>query len=647
MHRMNRKVSKTESVSIWRWYRWQTRWSTLLFFGIILGGQIAWGRLESGWRQDVSVVSRGTTSGTVQSIRRGQLVLLDENGARQAFKFQQGATGLIGVDGGRAIINAPATIRVHGSMPTSVLQPGAVIQTSVELNRAGKCSNPVAEMRLVDLDTSLSVLVENPNEATAVSNNNPFTAKLVARVVASSRNSIQVEIPENNWISKTKIQLPVDGQSSVLISEDDLYFVQSNDIVTMCRFGELTTGDRIVIEIEVELLPRATLVSGSLDKRLQLQFAQFSNESHAKPRVERSKNFLLQTDISDRRAQILLAKLETMVELIGAYYRSPPKQLIECYVIEDLDRWPANQFDEDVRTVISAREGFTVTAIRGNDRKSIVYSHADDTIVQHEAVHAYCAQTFGATGPYWYAEGMAELGKYWKPDVRHVTVHSAVIEYLRVGEPMALERLISDQRVVAVGWQDYAWRWAVCHFLANNPNYATRFKTLGFNLMSPQREDSFAAAFHEQAHELRFEFEFFIKHLQNGLRVDLIAWNWDKKPKTIAGSRTNKCKVQADSGWQPSGLTVDADRRYHVKSSGRWQTGVDSPSVDADGAPDGNGQLMGVIFDNFRLSEPFELGTDCEVTFPASGHLLLRCKDDWAELDDNQGELNVEIGLAK
>ena len=40
-----------------------------------------------------------------------------------------------------------------------------------------------------------------------------------------------------------------------------------------------------------------------------------------------------------------------------------------------------------------------------------MYACEDHAIVQHEAFHAFCAQTFGGLGPVWYAEGMAEMGQ--------------------------------------------------------------------------------------------------------------------------------------------------------------------------------------------------------------------------------------------
>ena len=53
--------------------------------------------------------------------------------------------------------------------------------------------------------------------------------------------------------------------------------------------------------------------------------------------------------------------------------------------------------------------------------------------------------------------------------------------------------------------------------LANNPNYAARFKTLGIDLMTDQA-DSLEAAFANQLKQMSFEYDLFLKNLGNGYR---------------------------------------------------------------------------------------------------------------------------------
>ena len=51
-----------------------------------------------------------------------------------------------------------------------------------------------------------------------------------------------------------------------------------------------------------------------------------------------------------------------------------------------------------------------------------------------------------------------------------------------------------------------------------------------------------------------------------------------------------------------------------------------------------------LIFNDYQLGEPFELGADCEFEAPSSGRLYLRVFDDYTSLADNGGKLEVTVG---
>jgi len=61
--------------------------------------------------------------------------------------------------------------------------------------------------------------------------------------------------------------------------------------------------------------------------------------------------------------------------------------------------------------------------------RATVYSCDDHNIVQHEAVHAFCMMALGSTGPTWYSEGMAEMGKYWRPKDVSVNIDPNTISF--------------------------------------------------------------------------------------------------------------------------------------------------------------------------------------------------------------------------
>ena len=160
------------------------------------------------------------------------------------------------------------------------------------------------------------------------------------------------------------------------------------------------------------------------------------------PRDVRSRNFLVHTDLNDKDAEDLLERLETMLRLISKYWAQPNRKVIECYVVKDLKNWSPNAFEPAGLASIQSRAGVTRTTVRSLGRQfdanSIVYAYADRGTPQHEAVHAYCGQTFGRTGPTWYAEGMAEMGNYWKEGDPSVNCHEGVVQYIHSSTPKSL-----------------------------------------------------------------------------------------------------------------------------------------------------------------------------------------------------------------
>lgn len=66
----------------------------------------------------------------------------------------------------------------------------------------------------------------------------------------------------------------------------------------------------------------------------------------------------------------------------------------------------------------------------------------------------------------------------------------------------------------------------------------------------------------------------------------------------------------------------------------------------ADGDDKGQGKLVGIQFDDYQLSEPFDLGKTGEYETTIDGNLFVRCRDDWCELADNAGNVTVKFKFA-
>jgi hypothetical protein len=52
---------------------------------------------------------------------------------------------------------------------------------------------------------------------------------------------------------------------------------------------------------------------------------------------------------------------------------------------------------------------------------------------------------------------------------------------------------------------------------------------------------------------------------------------------------------------------------------------------------------VGTVFCDYTLSSSIPLGATAEFTSPCDGQLFLRCDDDWPQLADNDGQIEVTI----
>jgi hypothetical protein len=359
----------------------------------------------------------------------------------------------------------------------------------------------------------------------------------------------------------------------------------------------------------------------------------------------RSRHFLLHTDLPERDAKALLEKLELLLAEISTYWGRPMKGRIECFVIREFDNFPPSVLDPRGVAAVKAYEGTTLMSTEAKGKtivvKAVVYSNARPEVALHEAVHAYCHQMFGRVGPVWYSEGMAELGHYWSDADRAVHADDRELAFLRQKPQVSLADTWSGSQVSGDGWQNYASRWSLCHFLSNNPNYSPQFRAMGRDVLAGKDID-FDQTFGPKARELSFEYRFFLQHIARGYRVDLSAWNWDRK-FAASSARPVTAEVKAGRGWQPAGLTLRPNAPYHYATTGKWRLAGQSHDVAAGGDECGRGRLVGALMNDYQLGEEFELYEHGSLQFPDGGNLYLRCRSDWNTLADNSGRITVKL----
>jgi hypothetical protein len=374
------------------------------------------------------------------------------------------------------------------------------------------------------------------------------------------------------------------------------------------------------------------------------------------PQLYKSANFHVMTDLPKAESEELLKRLETMLRLVSDYFGKRNPRPIEMFVIDDFSHWSENhlaQMDPQGVAMVRGGGGITLTqSIRTTatnqvvDAKSVVYAGSDHGTPQHEAVHAYCGHCFGGAGPVWYAEGMAEVGQYWRENDKSVTAGDYVIAYLKAGQPKALDYIVNNPlETTGDSWQNYAWRWALCHLLGFNKNYTQRFKPLGLALLG-ERDVDFWQVYGAQAKEIDFEYRLFLNDMEPGYRCDLCSWDWKTRFVGLQGKSAVQAAIRADQGWQASRLKVFAGKAFQYEAAGDWKLSVDGEEVTADGTEAGEGRLVGMLFNDYQLSEPIEFGTSGTFVAPSDGHLFLRCRDAWGSIADNKGTVTVKWRLS-
>ncbi len=590
--------------------------------------------------QDIRRVGKVRESGTIRAIKPGLVSIINKQGDVVTCKIQDRDERAISVSG--IAMNIPAKIFVEGALPTQLIEKGMIVQFEGRTSQYGKSEGEIPQLTVLnDSSSQLKVdFLERPEPGEA------GRCDVVGRVINLTKQKLQLQVPKSKWAKKERIVFKLAEESTMMFSDDDLNRVIPGDEVSNLEIQKLSSGEMVAVKIEIKLTAKREQFTTSFHEKLEQEFSSLSNEP-AEPRELTSRNFLLYTDVSERNGQILLAKLESMHQLIGGYFGKRPRVPIECFVIADIQKWQGHPLDP--RGVKKALEPAGVTLVMPKHNslpKVIVYSCDRHSVVQHEAVHAFCALAFKTIGPVWYAEGMAELGNNWRPGEKAVNVDSVVIDYLTSSTPKKMADIVAAGQITGDSWQAYAWRWALCHLLANNDNYSRRFKKLGIAMMSGG-EDSFERAFGKVAKNISFEYDQFVENFGNGYRVDLCQWDWGVAASNLDGNGRTKTTVDSQAGWQPTKVEVRTGVSYQYVANGEWKLSPREKLMTAKGRS-GRGQLVGAILTEdpktgFHLSPAIRLGKQGQFSATETGQLYLRCEDSWTELDDNEGEILVHL----
>jgi hypothetical protein len=593
----------------------------------------------------IVATGRATIAGTVESATKEGLTIRDERGTSWSVRVQgKGQRGIALTDG--TLLAAPAEVAVRAEFPAAGLKPGQVVRFRCRLDQAGKADEPVAELTVVD-DGAVSPGVTDLRGPPPAGMPQAVEREVTGTVKAATAKRLVVELPRDKAFNrKITLSVPLAEEATARLVSDDPARIEPGARVLRLEAIQLQSGDLVARALEVENASAAK-VADKGDEALERKFRGLSAEAPAQPRLVRSEHFAFMTDVSDREWAVLSFKLERMVSALEKFLGRRMTGMVEGFVARDLATFPQGMIDNAFGIEkIRRGEGVCVNSRLGPQRHARLYSCADHGVIQHECVHGICHLTFGSTGPTWLAEGLAELGNYWREGDPTIDLPPPVVGYLQNAEPRRrLLEIAVPGRTDAGTWQDYAWRWALCHLLANNPNYSNRFVPLAVALMEQRDGVSFESVYGPVAREISFEYDQFLAAFGNGYRSDLTAWPWKAKFQRLGAAETT-VKIKAQAGWQASRVLVEAGERYELEAEGSWTIATVGQPLNAAGDKDGRGRLLAAVFADYALGPEIPLGVKATLEPAAAGQLFLRCADAWTELGDNDGELTVTIRRA-
>ena len=293
-------------------------------------------------------------------------------------------------------------------------------------------------------------------------------------------------------------------------------------------------------------------------------------------------------------------------------------------------------------------------------------------LLLHEATHSFMATLLGSCGPGWYMEAMAELCGTHEWDQRSRDLRMAVMPKSRdaaphwgrvalirkavdEGKSLLIDAVMKIDNRIVLPSESYAWVWALAAFLDQHPTYRDRFRQAPRWVLSENFDQRFRRMYANDRARLDKEWRLFIATLDYGHDIAREAIDFQPGQPLAAGG-SQSLEIQANRGWQSTGVAVTAGQPVRITAAGRYviahEDGASWPcepnGVTLDyhaGRP--LGELLATVDGGdgaFIDWQPIGLGVDYQP--PATGTLYLRVNDAPNALADNEGTLEVRVQAA-
>jgi hypothetical protein len=306
-------------------------------------------------------------------------------------------------------------------------------------------------------------------------------------------------------------------------------------------------------------------------------------------------------------------------------------------------------------------------------------------LLLHEGVHGFMNTFLGGCGPRWYMEGMAEMLATHRLQNGRLTLNYMPINRDEVPEwgriklirnavaenrLQSLQTIINGRMNLSKETELYAWSWAAVYFLDHHPKYKDRFREFYKHVLDHKFNDYVFEAYKDDWRQLADEWQVFVAGLEYG--YDISRTTIDFSPGKTLSAAGKQTTVATDQGWQNTGIALVAGMKYEIAASGKFQVakktnvwwsepggvsiryyqdrplGVLLAAVRPNDPPlskigDGKDEIAATQQPISVFLTPIAIGLGKTIIPDQSGTLFFKINDSAAELDDNAGELKIEI----
>lgn len=387
-----------------------------------------------------------------------------------------------------------------------------------------------------------------------------------------------------------------------------------------------------------------------------------------------SKHLLLVTDLApssevDAYPQVFDQAFPQWCEYFGIDPTQHADWRARCYLMKSRERFKAAGLLPEV--LPEFKSGYT----RGDqiwllDQPGDYYRRH---MLLHEGTHAFMYSLVGSACPPWYFEGVAELlathrsadGKLTlnvfpqsREDVPLLGRIDVVRRAYAARRAQSLPRIFALDQRAHMQNDPYAWCWAAAALFDGHPRYQKQFREMARVADKDDFAQRWQAALGDNASRLDEDWQLFVANLDYG--YDFARMDFEAAPGAPLDAAGAKVTMQADRGWQPSGVQLTAGKKYRLRATGSYEVGQDPRPWRCE--PGGvtiryhQGQPLGILLAAIRddkpskassgLIKPLVIGTGATITPQISGTLYLRVNESAGQLSDNAGTLEVEVSQA-